>query len=206
MITTEQLTAIAPHAGSHAGQFVDPLNAALDRFRINVVARQAAFIANLAHESASFTRLEENLNYSWQALRRTWPSRFTTDEMAQTYHRDPEKIASFVYANRYGNRDASSGDGWRYRGRGLIQITFHDNYADCSTGLFSYPSKLLTEPELLLDPVYACTSAAWFWQSRGLNELADAGDLRAITKRINGGYNGYAERLAFYQKAQEVLT
>src|SRR5256886_11789012 len=109
-------------------RYIDFLNEGMEKFEIDIPNRIAAFVAQVAHESADFRSTEENLNYSWQALRATWPARFPSDAFAQQYHRQPEKIANLVYAGRHGNGDEASGDGWKYRGRGLIQLTFRDNY------------------------------------------------------------------------------
>lgn len=144
----------------------------------------------------------ENLNYSADALRRTWPSRFMP-ELAMQVSRQPERIANIVYGGRMGN--VEPGDGWKYRGRGLIQITGRDNYAACSKALFG-DDRLLRNPELLEQPEWACMSAAWFWDSRGLNSLADKGDIVGITKKINGGTNGLEDRKALYDKALKVLA
>src|SRR5437762_14136435 len=135
--------------------------------------RIAAFIAQVAHESADFRSTEENLNYSWQALRATWPARFPSDAFAQRYHREPERIANLVYAGRHGNGDEASGDGWKYRGRGLIQITFRDNYQAYSQAI-SDPS-IMDDPDRVAEPRDAAVSACWVWKNDGLNELADAG-------------------------------
>ncbi|WP_325927410.1 glycoside hydrolase family 19 protein [Pseudomonas mosselii] len=175
----------------------------MGKYAIVTRLRIAAFLAQIGHESGQLRSLTENLNYSAEALVRTWPSRFTA-QTAGVYARKPERIANRVYEGRMGNGPEPSGDGWRYRGRGVLQVTGRDNYRACSEALFS-DSRLLNAPELLEHPVYAALSAGWFWQSRGLNALADAGEFLAITKRINGGINGLEDREQLYARALKVL-
>lgn len=180
----------------------------LRRFSLTTPTRQSAFFAQTAHESAGFTRLTENLNYSATGLATTWPGRFRgadgqPNALARALHRRPEAIANVVYANRMGNGPEASGDGWRYRGRGLLQITGRAQYQRCGAAL-GLP--LVEQPDLLAQPEPAVLSAAWFWQVNGLNELADAGDFEAITRRINGGLNGLAERRALWAKFLEALA
>jgi putative chitinase len=189
--------------------FVDVARAiAFPRFSLTTSTRQSAFLAQTAHESAGFTRLTENLNYSATGLAATWPARFRgadgqPNALARGLHRQPEAIANVVYANRMGNGPEASGDGWRYRGRGLLQITGRAQYQRCGAAL-GLP--LVEQPDLLAQPGPAVLSAAWFWQVNGLNELADAGDFEAITRRINGGLNGLAERRALWAKFREALA
>lgn len=174
-------------------------------YGVNTRARWAAFIAQIAHESAQFTRLVEGLSYSVRGLMATWPKRFPDEKTAQPFARNPEKLANYVYANRLGNGPPESGDGWRYRGRGLIQVTGKANYTTAGAAL-GLP--LVAQPAMLERPTDAVRSAAWFWQSKHLNELADADSLdafEAITRRINGGLTGLADRVVLWHKAQEVL-
>ena len=199
-ITAQQLLQILPNAGQVAGVFVPVLNAAMSRYQIVGIKRIAAFVAQVGHESGHLARLVENLNYSADALRRNWPSRFDVD-LASAVARKPEQIANIAYGNRMGN--TATGDGWKYRGRGLIQITGKDNYRACGEALGLY---LIAQPELLEKPQHACMSAAWFWATSGLNILADAGKFDAITQRTNGGQTGAAERLALYTRALKVLA
>ncbi|MBJ2181457.1 glycoside hydrolase family 19 protein [Pseudomonas veronii] len=170
------------------------------RYGIVGTPRAAAFIAQVGHESGQLTRLVENLNYSADGLMKTWPSRFDLVR-ATACARKPEQIANVVYACRMGN--AAPGDGWKYRGRGPIQVTGKANYAACGEAL---GLDLINHPELLEKPQYAAMSAAWFWSANGLNTLADAGDLTKITRRINGGLTGQADRQALYDKALKVLA
>lgn len=204
MITSELMRAACATADGRAAseKFRPILNELLPKFGIESSRAVAMFIAQVAHESAGFTRLSENLNYSATGLAATWPSRFRAKDgqanaLAQELHRNPQRIANVVYANRYGNGDPLSGDGWRYRGRGLKQITFKDNYRACSDAL---GLDLVSDPDLLLEPRNAVESACWYWLSRKLTPLAEAGDIVGVTKAINGGTNGLAERTAYYSR------
>lgn len=165
-------------------------------------ARMAMWIAQCGHESAGFLRLVENLNYSAEGLQKTWPTRFPTPELAELYARQPVLIANRVYANRLGNGDEASGDGWRYRGRGLIQITGRANYAACGHGL---GLDLLGFPGLLEGVQQAADSAGWFWEARDLNEPTDRGDILAVTKKINGGTHGLVDRKKRWERAKVAL-
>lgn len=178
------------------------LNMTMARFNINTPMRQAMFLSQIAHESGGFRHVSENLNYSASALRRVFGKYFPTDEMAYEYARKPEKIANRVYANRMGNGNEASGDGWKYRGRGLIQLTGKNNYLSFS---LAADNNSLIDPGLLTEPEYAAMSAGWFWQDNGLNVLADTGDVRAVTRRINGGYNGLADRQKKYETLITVI-
>lgn len=208
LLTIDQLDMAVPMARyEDLVKYIDVLNEALERFEINTPQRITAFIAQVAHESGDFRHTEENLNYSWQALRKVWPNRFKTDEFAQQYHRNPQKIANLAYANRFGNRDEASGDGWNFRGRGLIQITFRDNYLAYSQAI-SDPS-VINDPLQVAQPRHAALSACWFWKRRGLNPLADAGTESAfneISFRINGGWNGKQDRLENWVEARAVMV
>ena len=199
-ITVQQLLQILPNAGPVAGVFVPVLNTAMSRYQIVGAKRIAAFIAQVGHESGHLTRLVENLNYSADALRKTWPSRFDA-ELATAVARKPEQIANIAYGNRMGN--STPGDGWKYRGRGLIQITGKNNYRACGEVL---SLDLIAQPELLVKPQHACKSAAWFWATNGLNTLADAGKYEEITQRINGAQNGASDRQPLYARALKVLV
>ncbi|MGE8436846.1 MAG: glycoside hydrolase family 19 protein [Pseudomonas palmensis] len=201
-ITEQQLLQILPNARPVAGHFLPALNRAMARFKIKGRLRAAAFLAQVGHESGHLRSLVENLSYSADALVRTWPTRFTSLSSAG-YARQPEKIANRVYGGRMGNGPESSGDGWRYRGRGLIQLTGRSNYRAAADGL-GLP--LIDQPEMLEQPESACQSAAWWWAQNGLSELADAGKFEAITRKINGGLNGQADRLALYERALKVLV
>lgn len=177
--------------------WADALESAMPAWGITTRPRQTMFLAQCAHESAGFTRFVENLNYSAQALMRTWPNRFSSFEVAAQYERQPEKIANFVYANRLGNGNEASGDGWKYRGRGCLQLTGHNNYTAAGAAI-KYP--LGRYPQDLELAQFGAPAACWFWQSRNLNELADEGDFEGITRRINGGLVGLTDRLTWLHK------
>lgn len=175
----------------------------LPKFGINTQLRVAGFIAQCAHESANFTVLRENLNYSTEGLNKVFPKYFIrSGRNAAEYARQPEKIANIVYANRLGNGDIASGDGWRFRGRGVIQLTGKDNYS-----AFGKTIQLTAvETAAYLETRRgALQSACWFWNTNNLNPTADAQDIVAMTKRINGGVNGLAERRELFNKALSVL-
>ena len=182
--------------------WVEPLEEVFRRYEINTPLRQAAFIGQCAHESANFKTLEENLNYSAEGLMKIWPSRFPTLEAAQPYHRNPEKIANRVYGGRMGNGTEETGDGWLYHGRGLIQLTGKDNYRMAGDAL---EMDFLHSPDYVLVPKYAALTAGWFWNKRGLNKEADAQDYTAMTRKINGGVIGLADRIKHINHALEAL-
>ncbi|AXS87489.1 glycoside hydrolase family 19 protein [Pseudomonas aeruginosa] len=207
-ITEQQLLRILPNAGPRAGVFFEPLNRGMTRFGITSPVRAAAFLAQVGHESAQLTHLVENLNYSARGLAATWPSRYLgadgqPNALAQRLARNPRAIANNAYASRNGNGGEASGDGWLFRGRGLLQITGRSNYRAAGAGL---GQPLEAEPDLLEQPEWAAISAAWWWSRHGLNELADRGDFAAITRRINGGLNGQVERLELWERAKAVLS
>ena len=177
-----------------------------DRYSINNVNRQSAFLGQCMHESNSFKVLQENLHYSSNGLKSVWGSRFPTNEIADKYANHPDMIANKVYANRMGNGDEESGDGWKYRGRGIIQCTGKDLYKTLSNAL---NIDLISDPDMLLEMPYASMSAGWFWNKKGLNELADQNNYEAtkeMTKRINGGFNGLDDRILKIEQAKKVLT
>ncbi len=178
------------------------LNMTMLKYDINTPVRQAMFLSQIAHESGNFCHVSENLNYSVNGLRSVFGKYFPNDNLAAEYARKPEKIANRVYANRMGNAEESSGDGWKYRGRGLIQLTGKNNYTAFS---LAADNNALLEPELVSEPELAVQSAGWFWDTNGLNALADTGDVRVVTKRINGGYNGLTDRSAKFGKLMIIL-
>ncbi len=166
------------------------------------------FLAQCAHESGAFKHLEENLNYSATGLRATFPKYFPTEDIANTYARKPEFIASRVYAGRMGNGSEDSRDGWKFRGRGLIQLTGRSNYSACSQEILQ-DLTLLTKPELLTEPACAALSAAWFFDSHGCTKLSDMDDeqaLVAVTKKINGGVMGLDDRREWWQRAKRIIN
>lgn len=204
-ITPSHLVAIMRCQDATARLWTDPLNDACERNQITTQLRLAAFLAQVGHESGRLSRVVENLNYSAEGLQKTWPSLFDA-KLAAEYARKPERIANVAYNARMGN--TAPGDGWKYRGRGLIQITGKNNYTACGAAL---GMDLLTTPSLLETPKGAALSAGWFWNSMNLNALADAGDIQNIGSLINTGRrgrvpNGAAERLALYQVALKVLA
>ena len=181
-------------------KWLAPLEETFAKYDISTPARQACFMGQCAHESGNFKTLQENLNYSAEGLIKTWPSRFPTKEIADQYARQPAKIAGKVYNGRLGN--TSEEEASKYLGRGLIQLTGKENYANCGLGI---GVDFLADPTLLLDARYAALSAGWFWRKRGLNDLADASDIETMTKRINGGLIGLDDRKAKIAKALSIL-
>ena len=179
------------------------LNTTFDRFDISTPFRQAAFIGQAAHESGNFKMLVENLNYRAETLMKVWPKRFPTLEFAKQYERDPKKIANSVYANRMGNRDEASGDGFRFRGRGLFQTTGHAGYYHAGQAL---GEDFVMQPDLVATPQYAALTAGFFWSTHKLNQYADSRDYKTMTKKINGGFIGLEDRIKHINHALEVLT
>ncbi|CAB4211832.1 COG3179 Predicted chitinase [uncultured Caudovirales phage] len=181
---------------------IETHRATLAKYGINTPQRLAAFLAQTYHESQGFTRFAENLNYGAAGLTATWPKRFPP-EIAAQYARQPEKIANRAYANRLGNGPEETGDGWRFRGHGYIQITGRDGHAD-----FANYKKMSLDAVIvcLQTEIGAMESAAWWWQSHGLNDLADEGEIKQITRVINGGYNGLDDRLALYEQYRSSLA
>ncbi len=190
--------------------WADALNPAMEQFQINNPGRIACFLAQTGHESGQFNKLTEGLYYKTAArLVAVWPKRFANEAAATPYVANEEKLANYIYANRIGNGPESSGDGFRFRGRGLIQITGRSNYADIGKVL---GVDLLAQPELLVEPKWAALSAAYFWFGHGLNALADdetddndVEDFTTITKKINGGTAGLQDRLALYRAIKPLV-
>ena len=204
MITRDQLAQLLPK-----NPYVDHWHHALEQllpdYEINTPQRIAAFIAQCAHESGGFTALKENLNYKAATLRKIFPKYFPTDELANAYANMPNKqeaIANRVYASRMGNGDEHSGDGYRYCGRGLIQLTGKNNYQAFADSL---EMSVEDVPEYLATFEGAAQSACWFWESNNLNRFADSGDIKGLTKAINGGYIGLEDRIKHYEHALHVL-
>jgi len=181
-------------------KWLEPLNTTFDKYEINTPKRQAGFIGQCQHESGNFKTLEENLHYSAASLMRVWPSRFPDQATADQYANNPEKIANKVYAGRMGNTE--DGDGWKYHGRGVIQLTGKDNYMFCGQAI---KLDLMDNPDLLLEPMNAMLSAGWFWNKRGLNAAADVSGWEEVTRKINGGVLGLDDRIAKITKALQIL-
>lgn len=162
----------------------------------------ASFVAQIAHESNELTRLEENLSYRAERLVQVWPRRFPTIEFSKQYELNPVELANFVYANRLGNGDTDSGDGWRFHGRGPIQLTGRRNYTACGNDI---SADLITNPGQLLKPFIGIRSALWFWRTMNLDELDDDADVRLETRRVNGGEHGLVQRQAYFDACLKYL-
>lgn len=201
-ITAEKLTAVGIKG---ANEWAPLIQNAVDKYEINTRLRVCAFIAQCAHESAGFSRLVENLNYSADGLVKVFPKYFPDSNIAWRYARQPLHIASRVYANRMGNGSEDTTDGYLFRGRGLIQVTGRESYRKCSMFLFG-DDRLEHFPELLEIKENALASACWYWVSNKLNVYADNQDFVTLTKRINGGTNGLADRKKYYEKCLTVFV
>lgn len=218
MVTVQNIVAAGVKQAT-AEKWVEAVSAACKEFHINTPQRIAGFLSQCAHESGGFERLQENLNYSADGMAGIWPRRFAVlgpdnkpvkkdgknqpNKFALALHRKPEMIANVVYSGRMGNGPTESGEGWLYRGRGLKQLTGKDNHRACSAGL---GVDLVANPDLLLEPVYAARSAAWFWATNKCNTFADAGDIEGLTKRINGGLIGIEDRKKRYTSAMSSFS
>jgi putative chitinase len=200
-ITQEQLGACIGN-NPYLDHWTEALNKILPDYGIDTPQRVAAFVAQAAHESGNFTALHENLNYRAVTLRKVFPKYFPTDEMAAQYAQQPERIANRVYANRMGNGPEESGDGFRYCGRGLIQLTGQQNYQNFAD---SIETPLEQIPDFLQTFEGAVQSACWFWENNNLNQYADTDDILTMTKRINGGTIGLADREKHYEHAKHVF-
>lgn len=202
VLTNAQLKQILS-INKNTDEWVPICNLFLPKYNINNVNRIASFLAQTGHESLDFTVMVENLNYSMAGLQRTFKKYFPTASLAQQYARQPVKIANRVYANRMGNGSEASGDGWKYRGKGLIQLTGKSNHS-----AFAESKNMSLEEviEYLLTKEGAFEGACWFWNERNLNPLADVANTTKITKLINGGDNGLGDRLARFTKAKKILS
>jgi putative chitinase len=203
-LTLQQLKELLPR-NPYVEHWHSALAQLLPDYDINTPQRIAAFVAQCAHESGGFTALKENLNYKAVTLRKIFPKYFPDDAIANHYASLPNKqeaIANKVYANRMGNGDEASGDGYRYCGRGLIQLTGKNNYQAFADSL---EMNVEDVPEYLATFEGAAQSACWFWESNNLNQWADKGDILTLTKRINGGTIGLDDRIKHYQHALHVL-
>lgn len=200
-LTLSQLSEMVPH-NSNIEYWYSAMEKILPDYDINTPQRIAAFVAQCAHESGNFVFIKENLNYRAVSLRKTFAKYFPTDELAAQYANKPERIANRVYGNRMGNGPESSGDGYLYCGRGLIQLTGKDNYTRFAESL---EISVEEAAEFLLTFEGCVQSAAWFWEANNLNQWADKGDIVTLTKRINGGTIGLEDRIKHYNHALHVL-
>lgn len=204
MFTSAQLQQLLPN-NPYVGKWYEVLSKLLPEYNINTPKRIAAFLSQCIHESGEFTILVENLNYTLPTLRKVFPKYFPNDNIALLYINKPNKqeaIANRVYANRMGNGDEASGDGFRYRGRGLIQITGKNNYQSFAD---SVESNINVIPDYLETFEGAVQSACWFWESNKLNQFADSSDIVGLSKAINGGLNGLDRRLTLYKKVSQII-
>lgn len=205
-ITPELLKFIMPQAAvSDLKAFADPLEEQMTKYGIISDLSRQHFLAQIGHESGSLRYTEENLNYSVIGLMKVFSRYFPNEQTAIPYARQPEKIANRVYANRMGNGNESSGDGWRYRGRGLIQLTGKENYQRFFNA--QADEALINDPDLIAeDPNFAVEAACWFWASRELNKHAENDDLKAVTLRVNGGHNGLNDRERYLERAKTAFA
>jgi len=198
MITSEQLTKLDIDT-----KWLEPLNDTFAKFEINTPARMASFIGQCKHESGNFTHLEENLNYSAVRLNQVFPNRFTLAKAQDCVAKGKQAIAEGMYGHRSDLGNNKDGDGGLFFGRGVIQLTGRANYTAFATAIGK--PELIENPSLVATPEYACLSAGWFWSTRKLNDLADKADYDTMTKRINGGVLGLAERKANISKVLTIL-
>jgi len=206
MITAEQFSHLFPRAQDPAS-WAESMNNVFPTYDINTPHRVAAFLAQCGHESGGWTTFEENLNYSAQGLNSIFKKYFPTLESAQPYARKPEMIANKVYGGRMGNGPESSGDGYKYRGRGPIQLTGAANYKAFAQEMFDDWQNLYENPDWVTsDRDFALMSAIWFWNKNKLNVQADSGDIKLMTKKINGGYIGLEDRIKHYNECIDLLT
>ena len=200
-LTLDQLKQLLPK-NPYVDHWHHALSQLLPDYEINTPERIAAFIAQCSHESGGFVALKENLNYRAVTLRKIFPKYFPTDDLANAFAGKPEMIANRVYASRMGNGDEASGDGFRYCGRGLIQLTGKSNYQSFADSL---EMNVEDVPDYLSTFEGAAQSACWFWESNNLNRFADSGDIKGLTKAINGGYIGLEDRIQHYDHAMQIL-
>jgi putative chitinase len=185
----------------------DAFNETFERFGILTPLQQASWIGQCGHECGNFKIMEENLNYRAATLLKLFPRTpkrawgFTPEEAA-AYEKQPKKIANRIYGNRMGNRDEASGDGFRFRGSGFLQLTGHSNFYHAGKAL---GEDFVMQPELVRTPKYAAQTAGWFWQTHKLNQIADGRDFVTMTKRINGGTIGLDDRIKHINQALAVL-
>ena len=203
MIETSTLEKILPNCRDPETWSFE-LSATLPSYDIATKKRIAGFISQCAHESMEFNVLQENLNYSAQGLRKVFPKYFPDDHIAWRYARQPKWIASRVYGGRMGNGGEKTMDGWKYRGRGVIQLTGKNNYLAFSLATFG-DDRVLSDPDMVLNPTYALLSALWYWDRNKLNRFCDKEDLVGLTRAINGGRIGLQHRIELYERAMKFL-
>lgn len=203
-ITPELLDKLVPD-NPDADQWADEFNETFEYYEITTPLRIAHFIAQVGHESKSLRVLQENLNYSVSGLMRVFPKYFPTEEIAKVYAMKPQMIANRVYANRMGNGNEASGDGFKYRGRGLIQLTGKNNYKAASMDILG-DDTLVQDPDLVTDPFFAAETACWFWKKNKLNVFADLNDIEKITQKINGGQHGIDDRRRRFNHCMKILS
>lgn len=202
--TESKLAACFP-ANTQAKDWFASLQQNLPEYQITTLARVAQWLAQVGHESGDLKWTAENLNYGAKGLQGVFGKYFPTADLAQQYERQPQKIANRVYSSRMGNGDEASGDGWLFRGRGLIQVTGRSNYTACSQALYGDPQILQNDPDILSEPDGAVRSACWYWNSRKINAVADREDTKEATRLINGGSNGLQDRVDRYGKYKQIL-
>lgn len=206
-ISWEQLQKVAPTINTSAGEFIQHLNAVMDEYHIsNTIPRVAMFLSQAMHECQNFSKLEENLRYSADRLMAVWPNRFPDIAFAQQFAYNPIKLGNYVYANRYGNGAPETGDGYKYRGRGIFMTTFKSNYQHFGERSGVGPTFFVANPDLVSNPKWACESAGIYWDSKDLNALSDAKDVKAVRQAINGGVIGLKDCRELFDKLCEVLT
>lgn len=201
IITLSKFLAVFPRARD-ASSLVANINDLFLQMNIRQKEDVAMFLAQCGHESGEFTVFEENLNYSAESLMRVFPRHFPNLAIANQYARKPVDIANRVYANRMGNGPENSGDGWKFRGRGIIQLTGRDNYRRCSLSLYKNEKVLLDDPDLLLKTRDSVQAAGWFWRTR---DLVGIRDIERATRIINGGLNGLEHRKSLYERLMRIL-
>jgi len=197
MITSDQL-----HLLGISSDWASPLNDTFSRFGIETLEEQACFMGQFSYECNNFKSLEENLNYKPETLMKLWPKRFPSMEEAMKYAHKPQLIANHIYQGRMGNRDEASGDGWRFRGSAICQLTGHDNFYHAGKDL---GIDLVNNPDLARTVKWAAPIGGWFWATHGCNQLAQSGNYDGLTQRINGGLFGAKERVAKINQVLKVM-
>ena len=201
-MTLEQFITMFPN-NKDASIIVDNINKLQEKYELTTTNRMAGFLAQCGHESIGFTVMKENLNYSALSLQKVFKKYFPTKVLANAYNRQPQKIANRVYANRYGNGSEASGDGYRYSGKGYIQLTFKSNYMDFAKSI----GKTLEDTIIYLETIEgALESALWYWKSRKVNSYCDKDDIVGMTKVINGGIIGLEDRTKHYEAFKKLLA